>query len=383
MTEEDKQQSDESVEIPQDQATEPSDEDSTDPVRKWTLIVLAACAVLMLYYVVADRITPYTTQARVHALVVPIAAEVSGTVIDVPIGRNEAVDAGDLLFQVEPDRYQMAVETAEANLQAARQATGASTANIDAAEAQVRTAEANLVRAERDAVRLRRIKEEEPGAVSDRRVDIAEASYVAAKASLQAADANLERARQELGETGEANYRILQARADLEQAELNLERTAVLAPDRGIVTDVRVNRGNFAQAGVPLMTFLAFHDIWIQADFTENNLGHIKAGDEVDIVFDALPGKVVKGTIRMTGFGVNVESAPLGSLPTIENDRQWLRDAQRFSVVVDFELPNEEDRQGIRVGAQASVMVYTGGGFLFNSLAWIKMRILSLVTYVF
>jgi multidrug resistance efflux pump len=383
MTEEDKQQSDESAEKPQDQATEPSDENSTDPVRKWTLILLAACAVLMLYYVVADRITPYTTQARVHALVVPIAAEVSGTVIDVPIGRNEAVDAGDLLFQVEPDRYQMAVETAEANLQAARQATGASTANIDAAEAQVRTAEANLVRAERDAVRLRRIKEEEPGAVSDRRVDIAEASYVAAKASLQAANANLERARQELGETGEANYRILQARADLEQAELNLERTAVLAPDRGIVTDVRVNRGNFAQAGVPLMTFLAFHDIWIQADFTENNLGHIKAGDEVDIVFDALPGKVVKGTIRMTGFGVNVESAPLGSLPTIENDRQWLRDAQRFSVVVDFELPNEEDRQGIRVGAQASVMVYTGGGFLFNSLAWIKMRILSLVTYVF
>ena len=383
MTEEDKQQSDESAEKPQDQATEPSDENSTDPVRKWTLILLAACAVLMLYYVVADRITPYTTQARVHALVVPIAAEVSGTVVDVPIGRNEAVDAGDLLFQVEPDRYQMAVETAEANLQAARQATGASTANIDAAEAQVRTAEANLVRAERDAVRLRRIKEEEPGAVSDRRVDIAEASYVAAKASLQAANANLERARQELGETGEANYRILQARADLEQAELNLERTAVLAPDRGIVTDVRVNRGNFAQAGVPLMTFLAFHDIWIQADFTENNLGHIKAGDEVDIVFDALPGKVVKGTIRMTGFGVNVESAPLGSLPTIENDRQWLRDAQRFSVVVDFELPNEEDRQGIRVGAQASVMVYTGGGFLFNSLAWIKMRILSLVTYVF
>jgi multidrug resistance efflux pump len=293
------------------------------------------------------------------------------------------VEAGELLFQVERDRYQLAVETAQANLQAARQATGASTANIDAADAQVRSAEANLVRAERDFFRLRRIKVEEPGAVSDRRVDIAEASYVAAKASLQAADANLERARQDLGETGEANYRILQASADLEQAELNLERTAVLSPDRGIVTDVRVDRGNFAQAGVPLMTFLAFHDIWVQADFTENNLGHIKAGDQVDIVFDALPGKVVEGTVRMTGFGVAVESAPLGSLPTIENDRQWLRDAQRFSVVVDFELPNADDRQGIRVGAQASVIVYTGGGFLFNSIAWIKMRILSLVTYFF
>ncbi len=146
---------------------------------------------------------------------------------------------------------------------------------------------------------------------------------------------------------------------------------------------MRVDRGNFAQAGAPLMTFLASHDIWVQADFTENNLGNIKAGDEVDIVFDALPGKVVKGTVRTTGFGVNVDSAPLGSLPTIDNDRQWLRDAQRFSVLIDFELPDAEDRQGIRVGAQASVIVYTGGGFLFNPLAWIKMRLLSLVTYFY
>ena len=130
------------------------------------------------------------------------------------------------------------------------------------------------------------------------------------------------------------------------------------------------------------MTFLASHDIWVQADFTENNLGNINPGDEVDIVFDALPGKVVSGTIRTTGFGVNVDSAPLGSLPTIDNDRQWLRDSQRFSVLVDFELPGAEDRQGIRVGAQASVVVYTGDGFLFSSIAWLKMRLVSILTYI-
>ena len=354
-----------------------------DPVRKWTLIILALCGVLMIYYLVADRITPYTAQARVNALVVPIAAEVSGTVTDVAVHSNQAVEAGELLFQIDRERYALAVETAEANLQSARQATGASTANIDAAEAQRVAAEANLLRAEQDVVRLRRIKKEDPGAISDRRVEMAEASYTAAQASLQAANANLERARQDLGETGEANYRILQARASLEHAELDLVRTSVLAPDRGVVTDVRVDRGNFAQAGAPLMTFLASHDIWVQADFTENNLGNIKPGDNVDIVFDALPGTVVKGTIRTTGFGVNVDSAPLGSLPTIDNDRQWLRDAQRFSVLVDFELPSAADRQGIRVGAQASVIVYTGGGFLFNSIAWIKMRLLSVFTYVY
>lgn len=292
------------------------------------------------------------------------------------------MEAGELLFQVDRDRYLLAVETAEANLQSARQATGASTANIDAAQAQVVSAQANLLRAEQDAVRLRRIKQEDPGAISDRRVEMAEASYTAAKAALSAAEANLESARQNLGETGEANYRILQAQAGLDQARLDLRRTSVVAPDDGVVTDVRVDRGNFAQAGAPLMTFLASHDIWVQADFTENNLGNITAGDEVDIVFDALPGKVVKGTVRTTGFGVNVDSAPLGSLPTIDNDRQWLRDAQRFSVLIDFELPNAEDRQGIRVGAQASVVVYAGGGFLFNSIAWVKMRVISILTYI-
>ena len=75
-------------------------------------------------------------------------------------------------------------------------------------------------------------------------------------------------------------------------------------------------------------------------------------------------------------------SSALGSLPTISNDRQWLRDSQRFSVLVDFELPSAADRRGIRVGAQASVVVYTGGGFLFNSIAWLKMRLLSILTYI-
>ena len=61
---------------------------SADPVRKWTLIVFGACVILMAYYLIADRVTPYTTQARVHALVVPIAPEVSGIVTDVAVASN-------------------------------------------------------------------------------------------------------------------------------------------------------------------------------------------------------------------------------------------------------------------------------------------------------
>ena len=354
-----------------------------DPVRKWTLIVLGACVVLMFFYLVGDRITPYTTQARVHAVVVPIAAEVSGTVINVAVNSNQGVSEGDLLFEIDRNRYELAVETAEVNLQSARQATGASTASVDAAAANVASVQAGRVRSEQDAIRLRRIKEEDPGAISDRRLEQAEASLAVSISQVAAAEASLEKARQDLGETGDANSRILEAQTALAQAQLDLSRTSVFAPDDGVVTDVRVDRGNFAQAGAPLMTFLATDDIWVQADFTENNLGNIKQGDRVEIVFDSLPGKVIDGTIRTTGFGVNVDSAPLGSLPTIENDRQWLRDAQRFSVQVDFQLPDARDRLGMRVGAQASIIVYTGDSWLFNTLGWIKMRLQSVFTYVY
>ena len=354
-----------------------------DPVRKWTFIILGACLVLMAYYLIADRVTPYTTQARVHAVVVPIVPEVSGTVTDVAVSSNQAVAAGDLLFSVDRERYALAVETAEANLQSARQATGASTANVDMTRAQVESAKANLVRAQQDAVRLRRIKEEDPGAISERRLESAESTLAIAQANLRAAESTVEKALQDLGQTGDANSRILQAQVALEAANLDLTNTAVLAPADGMITDVRVDRGNFAKSGGALMTFLATHDIWVQADFTENNLGNINTGDRVDIVFDALPGTVIKGTIRTTGFGVNVDSAPLGSLPTIDNDRAWLRDAQRFSVIVDFELPGARERLGIRIGAQASVIVYTGDGFLFNTFGKIKMWFVGLFTYAY
>ena len=366
-----------------DEAQETAARAPMDPVRKWTLIVLGACVVLMFWYLVSDRVTPYTNQARVHALVIPVAAEVSGFVTGVAVSNDELVSAGQELFQIEPNRYQLAVETAQANLQSARQATGASTANVDAARASVAAARAGVVRASQDAVRLRRIKEEDPGAISDRRLEQAESSLSVAQSQLAASQANLEKAIQDLGQAGDQNSRILQARSALEQAELDLERTTVRAPDDGLVTDVRVDNGNFASAGAPLMTFIGMDDIWIRADFTENNLGNIKTGDKVEIVFDSLPGNVLSGRVRGTGFGVSVDTTPLGSLPTVDNNRQWLRDAQRFPVDVEFQLSDSSQRQGVRVGAQASVIVFTGDNWLFNFFGKIYIRIASLLTYAF
>ena len=230
---------------------------------------------------------------------------------------------------------------------------------------------------------MRGIIEEDPGAISVRRLEIAEASFAIAQTQLVAAQANLEKATQDLGRLGEENVRVMEAQAAVEQAEINLRRTTVLAPDDGVVTDVRVNRGNFAAAGAPQMTFIATHNIWVQADFTENNLGHIRAGNQVAIVFDALPGQVFEGRVRSAGFGVAVDSAPLGNLPSVENDRQWLRDAQRFPVLVDFQIPDARKRGAIRVGAQASVVVYTGDGWFFNGIAAFQVWLASILTYLY
>ena len=78
-----------------------------------------------------------------------------------------------------------------------------------------------------------------------------------------------------------------------------------------------------------------------------------------------------------------MDSAPLGSLPTVENNRQWLRDAQRFPAVVDFTLEDQREQLAIRVGSQGSVVVYTGDNWLFNLIAKINIRVNSILTYAF
>jgi multidrug resistance efflux pump len=362
---------------------EPTPTPAKDPVRKWTFIVFAIALLLLVWYLVSNRLTPSTSQARVHALVVPIAPEVSGTVFSVNVGNNQKVKAGQELFHIDPERYQFAVDTAKADLQTARQSMGASNANVTASEANLVSAEANLVRSEKDAIRMQNIKDEDPGAISQRRIESAQASLEAARGQVDAAKANVEKARQDLGQVGEQNSRILQAQAALAQANLNLDRTVVLAPEDGLVTDVRVDRGNYANASSPQMTFIALDNIWIQADFTENNLGNIRQGNKVEIVFDVLPGEVYSGTVRELSFGVDLGSAPLGSLPTIDNSQGWLRPAQRYPVLIDFTLAKQSQAVDLRVGSQATVVVYTGKNSIVNMLAALQIWISSFLTYAY
>ena len=347
-------------------------------------LIAALIGLSLLLYFVGDRLTPYTSQARIQAFVVPVAAEVSGKVKKVYIKNNDEVQPGQPLFDIDADQYEIALQGSRADYDAITRSVNASVAAVDAARAALLAAEANRQMAEKDASRQERLHEEDPGAISVRRLEIAQSTREEARAKAKRAEADLRKAQESAGERGDDNAQLRSARAAVEKAALDRARTKIIAPARGIVTDLRTDVGNFVQAGAPVMTLIAIHDLWISADMTENNLGNIDPGDKVAIVLDVMPGVVLKGRVRSVGGGVGTgqQSQP-GTLPTIENSRDWLRQAQRIPVAVEFDPAELPRLNGARIGGQAEVLVYTGDNAVMNFFGAVYIRLMSWLSYLY
>ena len=353
--------------------------------RAGASVVLALIAASLLWYFVADRLTPHTSQARVQAFVVPVAAEVAGKVLAVHVRNNDEVQPGQPLFDIDPEPYAIALARSRSDLESVGSSVAASAAAVESARAMLAAAEANRVKAEKDADRHEALYAEDPGAISVRRLEVAQATRVEARSRAKAAEADLRKAQEAAGEAGDANAQWRSAKAAVAKAELDLARAKVIAPARGVVTDLRTDVGHFAQAGAPAMTLIANHDLWINADMTENNLGNIDPGDAVAIVLDVLPGEVLKGRVRSVGGGVSSgqQQAPPGTLPTIQNSRDWLRQAQRFPVAIEFDAAEAERLGRVRTGGQAEVLVYTGDNVVMNLLGAAYIRLVTLLSYLY
>ncbi|WP_310632840.1 HlyD family secretion protein [Paraburkholderia sp.] len=364
--------------------TPPPAADASGKALKWVIALLAAS---LLWYLLADRFTPYTQQARVQAYVVPVAAEISARVTRVLVHNNQAVNAGDVLFEVDADQYQIAAARARADYETARRQLGANTAGIDSAQASLRAALANEVKARQDSDRLERLYREDEGTVSLRRIEVARATYEQAQSQVVAARAEVERAREQQGGSETDNAQLRSAAAAVKKAELDLANTQIRARSSGVVTDLRAEVGQFAAAGNPVMTLIAIRDVWISADMTENNLGHLEPGTPVSIVLDSLPGDVFAGRIRSIGYGVSTgQSTPPGSLPTVQNSRDWLRPAQRFPVIVEFSADDRarlNQLNSVRVGGQAEVMAFPTSPNPLNPLGHVFLRAMSWIAYVY
>ena len=367
---------------------EPALEPASQAPGKGTRIGAATIAILivisLILYFVGDRLTPYSSQARVQAFVVPVAAEVSGKVLKVHIKSNDEVNPGQPLFEIDPEQYEIALQRSRADFESVGSSVNAAVASVDAARASLQAAEANHKMAEKDASRQERLHEEDPGAISVRRLEIAQSTREEARAKAKRAEADLRKAQESAGDSGDNNAQLRSARFAVEKAELDLARTRVIAPAQGTVTDLRTDVGHFAQPGAPVMTLIAMHDLWISADMTENNLGNIDDGDEVAIVLDVMPGEVLKGRVRSVGGGVGSgQQSPPGTLPTVQNSKDWLRQAQRFPVVIEFDAAQLSRLKGVRIGGQAEVLVYTGDYPLMNMLAAAYIRLMSWFSYLY
>lgn len=363
-----------------DQATQPPGKGT----RIGAAIVAMVIGVSLVFYFVGDRLTPYSSQARIQAFVVPVAAEASGKIIKVHIKNNDEVQPGQPLLEVDPSQYEIALQRSRADYDASVRSNNASLAAVDSARASLQAAEASYQMAEKDASRQERLHEEDPGAISVRRLEIAQSTREEARAKAERAEADLRKAQESAGDIGDNNAQLRSARSAVEKAELDLAGTRVLAPARGTVTDLRVDVGQFAQPGAPLLTLIAIHDLWISADMTENNLGNIDPGDEVAIVLDVMPGEVLKGKVRSVGGGVSTgQQSPPGTLPTVQNSKDWLRQAQRIPVAVEFDPAELSRLKGLRIGGQAEILVYTGDNPLMNVLGAVYIRLMSWLSYVY
>jgi multidrug resistance efflux pump len=360
---------------------QPAERDPSSKALKW---VVGLIIVSLVWYLLADRFTPYTQQARIQAYVVPVAAEVSGRVTRVLVHNNQEVGAGDVLFEIDGEQYRIAAERARADLESTRRQIGASTAGIESAQASLRAAIANEIKARQDSERLERLYREDEGTVSLRRLEVARATHEQAQSQVQAARAEVERAREQQGGNEAENAQLRSAAAALEKAELDLANARIRARSAGVITDLRTEVGQFAPAGNPVMTLIAIHDVWVSADMTENNLGHLQPGTPVAIALDALPGEVFTGRVRSIGYGVSVgQSTPPGTLPTVQNSRDWLRPAQRFPVIVEFDSDERARLRNVRVGGQAEVMAFPSSGNPLNPLGRVFLRAMSWISYLY
>lgn len=360
------------------QADKPKSSDLAG-LRRLTLIAVAIAVVIFAYYVMADRTTPFAGDAQVQAFILRVAPQINGSVARVDVSDNQLVAADEELFLIDPTPFEIAVRQAQARLEQAGQGVGASTAAVAQAEANLAEARATEANVRAQAERVLHLVS--TGIYAKAREDDAVAKIQAAQAGIESAAADLERAKQELGPEGEGNPQIRDALSALQSAQYDLSRTKVVAPSRGVVTNLQLATGQTVVAGQPVMTFISGEDIWLLASFRENSLGVLAPGQSAEVVLDTLPGQIYDAKVQSIGWGISSSNIdPNTGLPKTTSEAGWLTDPQRFPVHLVFE--GERLPKGARYGSRGAVIVYAGNSSVMDAIAWLRIRLIAILTYV-
>lgn len=299
-----------------------------------------------------------TENANLRQARVSVAADAAGRIVKVDVNDNQSVKKGDELFTIDPEPYRIALARAEAAVAGARLNVEQLRAAYNQAMSQERVASS-----EGDYLQSQ----------FDRATDLSKKG-ISAKSSLDEARNDLDKARQQqaVAEQGIASAKaalggdpdiatdqhptVLAALAARDQAAYELAQTTVRAPADGIVYQASSFKiGQFVSIGTPLFALVETGDTWIDANFKETQLTHMKPGQKAEVVLDTYPGRTFEATVDAIGAGTGAE---FSLLPAQNATGNWVKVTQRIPVRI--KLTNEEAKLALRTGMSATVSVDTG-----------------------
>ena len=297
-------------------------------LKKVIIIAFTAvtCIILSAVYYESTKYQS-TDDAYIESDLIKIAPRVSGQIEEVYIKDNEKIKEGDLIAKIDDTDYKVKLAQAQALYEKALYSQKVAKAKLNAINSEISVAKKDLERY---------TSLYKAGAVSKQKLDTAQAKYDSVKAKLLSAQEDILSSTND--KVADANLRALKAQK--EQAELYLKYTNIISPNTGTVTNKNVEKGQYVQIGQPLFT-LVTDDLWVEANFKENQVGLMKVGQEVEIKIDAYPKKKFKGKIE----SIQKASGAKSSLFPPENAvGSFVKIVQRIPVkIVSTEEINSEE----------------------------------------
>jgi len=323
-------------------------------------VILIAAIAYGVYYFLVARFHEETDDAYVNGNVVQITPQVTGTVIAVNADDTQTVKAGDPLVVLDGADARVTLAQAEANLaQTVRQVRGLF-ANNDQYQAQIAQRQSDLSRAQDDL--RRRMAVAQTGAVSQEEISHARDAVKSAQASLDAAEQQLASNRALTSNTTIATHpNVLYAAARVRDAYLNNARNTLPAPVTGYVAKRSVQVGQRVSPGTPLMAIVPLEAVWVDANFKEVQIKHMRIGQPVELTADVYGSSVVYHG-KVVGFSAGTGSA-FSLLPAQNATGNWIKVVQRLPVRIELD-PKELHAHPLRIGLsmQADVDIKNDNG---------------------
>ena len=354
------------------------------PVNQWTLATAGFGGIvgLSLLFITMAYNHPFSTNARIYFAVTPVLPAVRGRVIEVPVEANTPLKKGDVLFRIDPSPYQYIVDQKKAALAEAEQNAKELKASLDEASAASERANTEVHLAQENYDRQAELfsKNVIPKATLDtytRNLETAKQSYTGAQANEQRAQLASS------SQIGGVNTQVARLQAELSDAQYDLDQTVVRAPDSGFVTQVALTPGVYVVPAPfrPAMTFVNTdpQKRALGAAFQQNALQRVRAGDAAEIAFQAVPGRVFKGKVRILLDAI--AAGQMQSSGTLQDFGATTAESSRGMALID--ILDDISPYQIPVGSAAEVAIYTEHFEGLSLLRKILLRMKSWKNYVF